>query len=84
MQDTKMADGPALAPASAARLALTVNGVGHATQAATLGELLAELGYGGNRVATAVNGDFVPERLRSSHVLASSDAIEIVAPRQGG
>ena len=84
MQDTKIADGPALPPAAAARLALVVNGERLETEAATLLDLLASMGYGGTRVATAVNGDFVPERRRAARRLASGDAVEIVAPRQGG
>ena len=67
-----------------ARLALTVNGERLDAGDRTLFELLADLGYGGSRVATAVNGDFVPERLRAERRLSSGDAIEIVAPRQGG
>ena len=65
-------------------LSLTVNGAAQQSAASTLLDLLADLGYGTNKVATAVNGDFVPERLRAKHCLASGDAIEIVAPRQGG
>ena len=85
MQDTKLANPPqTTTSADRAALALTINGEVRQSSAATLLELLADLGYGANRVATAVNGDFVPERLRSSHRLAPGDAIEIVAPRQGG
>ena len=65
-------------------LSLTVNGAAQQSAAATLLDLLADLGYGSHKVATAVNGDFVPERLRASHRLVSGDTIEIVAPRQGG
>ena len=84
MQDTKIPDGPPAPHTTAALRALTVNGERLHTAAATLLELLADLGYGRNRVATAVNGDFVPERMRAAHHLAAGDVIEIVAPRQGG
>lgn len=63
---------------------VVVNGERSATSAATLAELMIELGYGASRVATARNGEFVPERQRASVRLAPGDAIEIVAPRQGG
>lgn len=92
MQDTKLATlandpltGDHAAPVPAVpRLSLTVNGAARDTTAATLLDLLADLGYGTNKVATAVNGDFVPERLRGAHRLTDGDVIEIVAPRQGG
>lgn len=63
---------------------ILVNGTVAATKAATLAELLVELGYGGNRVATALNGDFVPERSRAGQAIRAGDRVEIVAPRQGG
>jgi sulfur carrier protein len=92
MQDTKLAilandpqTGEHSAPVPALpRLSLTVNGAAREATASTLLELLTDLGYGGNKVATAVNGDFVPERLRGAHRLTDGDVIEIVAPRQGG
>jgi sulfur carrier protein len=87
MQDTEFAalpENPPIADRTAPPLSLTVNGEPQQAAAATLLELLADLGYGGNKVATAVNGDFVPERLRAGHRLISGDAVEIVAPRQGG
>lgn len=74
---------PAREPARTV-VALTVNGDRVETRAATLFDLLADLGYGNGRVATAVNGEFVPERARASRRLAAADAVEIVAPRQGG
>lgn len=66
------------------RRALTVNGGPVETAAASLADLLLELGYGGQRVATAVNGDFIAERQRQTVSLAAGDRIEVVAARQGG
>lgn len=63
---------------------LVVNGEAVACNAATLAQLLAELGYGAAKVATALNGEFVPEKARAATPLATGDAVEIVAPRQGG
>jgi sulfur carrier protein len=63
---------------------ITVNGKSVDVRGGTLAALLDELGYGGKRVATAVNEDFVPAAKRETHELADGDRVEIVAPRQGG
>jgi sulfur carrier protein len=63
---------------------IIVNGDAVATQAGTLAELVAELGHTGKRIATARNGDFVPERARTETPLEGGDRIEIVSPRHGG
>ena len=47
-------------------------------------ELLEELGYGGALVATAVNGTFVAREARADTGLSEGDAVEVVAPLQGG
>ena len=65
-------------------LSLTVNGERHDLAAATLAEALALLDYAEAVVATALNGEFVPKRKRAETVLRDGDAIEILAPRQGG
>lgn len=64
--------------------AIIVNGEAREARASTLADLLAELGYAGQKVATAVNGEFVAERARGQTRLDSGAEIEIVAPRQGG
>ncbi len=64
--------------------AIIVNGAPSAVAAATLADLLSVLGFAGQRVATAVNGDFVPERARGETRLAAGDRVEIVSARQGG
>lgn len=66
------------------RSKLVVNGEPTEARASSLAGLLDELGYGGLKVATAVNGAFVAERRRAETPLADGDRIEIVAPRQGG
>lgn len=63
---------------------ITVNGEAVQSRAATLADLLAELGQGEARVATAVNEGFVPAARRGAHALSDGDRVEIVAPRQGG
>jgi len=66
------------------RLNVFVNGEPLATEARTLAELVIEAGFADTRIATAVNGEFVPERARAGRQLAHGDRIEIVSPRQGG
>jgi sulfur carrier protein len=63
---------------------ILVNGEQVATAAATLAALVEELGFHGVRIATARNGDFVPERSRAETALRAGDQIEIVTPRHGG
>lgn len=63
---------------------IIVNGDALATRAGTLADLVVELGHAGRRIATARNGDFVPERARMETPLKGGDRIEIVSPRHGG
>jgi sulfur carrier protein len=61
-----------------------VNGCAAQTRAATLGALLEEQGYAGLKVATALNGSFVPESARDRARLGAGDRVEIVSARPGG
>ena len=61
-----------------------VNGDQHELEADTLSAALSVLGYGERKIATAVNGRFVPQAARPTTNLASGDQIEVVAPMQGG
>ena len=63
---------------------LFVNGVEQEIAADTLAATLLRLDYGEARVATALNGVFVPARKRDETAVREGDRIEIVAPRQGG
>ncbi len=65
-------------------IALTVNGAPRETQAETLADLIAGEDFGETRVATAINGAFVPARERSARRLEAGDRIEILSARQGG
>lgn len=69
---------------TAPRRNIVVNGEPRDTAAASLAALLAELELAGARVATALNGDFVPEAARPSTPLSEGDKVEVVSPRQGG
>ena len=73
------------------RIGIVVNGEATETGAATLAELVAELGYNEGQVATALNGDFVPRAARRDRreTTASSPRGRLgiehpCAPRQGG
>ena len=63
---------------------LVVNGELQDVPAATLAETLQSLDLGEAKVATALNGEFVPARARAVTLVKDGDRIEIVAPRQGG
>jgi sulfur carrier protein len=61
-----------------------VNGDQREVEPGTLAIALTALGYGGKKVATAVNGRFVPAPARAGMTLADGDKVEVVAPMQGG
>ena len=63
---------------------LVVNGELQDVPAATLAEALRLLDLAEAKVATALNGEFVPARARAATLVKDGDRIEIVAPRQGG
>lgn len=63
---------------------VVVNGRMVMTQALSLSEFVGEHAGSGSKVATAVNGEFVPEKLRAEKHLKAGDKVEIVSPRQGG
>ena len=63
---------------------LSINGEPREVSATRLSDVLAELGFAQARVATAVNGDFVPAASRPATQLSEGDRVEIVAPQQGG
>ncbi len=63
---------------------LVLNGRPLASVARTVGDLVREQEFTDVRIATAVNGHFVPEARRATTALNPGDRVEIVAPRQGG
>ena len=63
---------------------ILVNGKERDVAAATLEAALLELGYGGAKVATAVDGTFVPANRRGGVALGENSAVEVLAPMQGG
>ncbi len=61
-----------------------LNGAPHETAHDTLSDILAEAGFDEAVVATALNGTFVPKGVRETTKLAAGDALEVLAPMQGG
>ncbi|MBI3199879.1 MAG: sulfur carrier protein ThiS [Rhodospirillales bacterium] len=61
-----------------------LNDDAHEVEAATLAAALESLGYGGRKIATALNGRFVAAAQRSLTNLVDGDKVEVVAPMQGG
>ncbi|WP_111558725.1 sulfur carrier protein ThiS [Paracoccus sediminilitoris] len=63
---------------------IELNGTPHDIAAATVADALAELGWADARVATALNGDFLPAAARATQPLQDGDRLEVLAPMQGG
>ncbi|MDO5647114.1 sulfur carrier protein ThiS [Paracoccus sp. (in: a-proteobacteria)] len=63
---------------------IDVNGEIRDTSAATVADALAEWGWGDARVATALNGEFLPASARADQPLRDGDRLEVLAPMQGG
>ena len=63
---------------------IAVNGKPVEVKAATLAALLDELDYGEQKVATALNKQFVRAADRVATMLKAGDTVEVVMPRQGG
>lgn len=52
--------------------------------AATVSQLLEQLGFAGKRVAVEKNGEIVPKSQHADTAIAASDKIEIVVAVGGG
>lgn len=61
---------------------ITINGTPYDLEG-TVADALITVGLTG-KLATALNGTFLPATLRASTPLTQGDAIEAVAPMQGG
>ncbi len=53
-------------------------------EASPLAEALKEWGYQNNYVAIAINRNFIPHTQYTTTFLNDGDAIDVVAPMQGG
>ena len=63
---------------------IELNGEIRLTKARNLTELCDLEGFADSKIATALNGVFVPASARDTYALNEGDKIEILAPRQGG
>jgi len=66
------------------KIRIKVNGKERDVQEVSLEGILKELGFGEAKVATAVNGEFVPVTARAERRLQQGDRLEVLAPMQGG
>lgn len=71
-------------PGEVSEIVILVNAEPRIVRAITLADVLSVLGYGGQKVATAINGDFVPERMRAEMPVGAGDRVEVLSARQGG
>ena len=63
---------------------ITLNGEARDLDGPSVADALAQIGLGTARVATALNGSFLPAAARATTTLNEGDALEVVAPMQGG
>ena len=63
---------------------IEVNGDRHEIDATTVAGALTALGWGEMRVATALNGTFVPAAARADTDLRDGDRLEVLTAMQGG
>lgn len=63
---------------------IEINGEVRDVAAPTVAALLEELGVAPGRVATALNGAFLPASARAAQPIADGDRLEVLAPMQGG
>lgn len=63
---------------------LLVNGEQKNLSAETVAELLEQLDYLSDKVAVAINGEFVPRSQYSTQTLQVSDSLEVLSAVQGG
>lgn len=63
---------------------IDVNGEAKDIIATTVAEALDALGWGEARVATALNGTFVPKGARAITNLTDGDRLEVLTAMQGG
>lgn len=61
-----------------------MNGETREVSGTTVATALDELGWAQARVATALNGAFVPKTARDTTQLSTGDRLEVLAPMQGG
>lgn len=63
---------------------ITLNGQRRQITGPTVADVLVEIDLATARVATALNGEFLPATARATTVLAEGDALEVLSSMQGG
>ena len=63
---------------------IEVNGEAKDITASTVAEALKALGWGDAKVATALNGTFVPTGARGTTAVTDGDRLEVLTAMQGG
>ncbi|GLQ16727.1 sulfur carrier protein ThiS [Maritalea porphyrae] len=63
---------------------IIINGQPLEVTGKSLGDVMIELGFVDRRVAVAKNGEFVPQDDWAKTDLEAGDALEVLAPMQGG
>ncbi|MFB9222038.1 sulfur carrier protein ThiS [Paracoccus cavernae] len=63
---------------------IILNGESRTVTGPTVAAVLAEIGLAEARLATALNGDFLPAGLRATTNLADGDRLEALSSMQGG
>ena len=63
---------------------ITLNGAARELTGPSVQDVLSEIGLGTAKVATALNGNFLPAATRAATTLKDGDALEVVARMQGG
>jgi len=63
---------------------ITLNGAARELTGPSVQDVLSEIGLGTAKVATALNGNFLLAATRAATTLKDGDALEVVAPMQGG
>ena len=63
---------------------IILNGEQREISGTTVADVLAEMGLDKARVATALNGEFLPAALRRETRLAAEDTLEVLSAMQGG
>ncbi len=63
---------------------ITLNGESRSLAGPSVQDVLDQIDLGAAKVATALNGAFLPAASRAETLLKDGDALEVVAPMQGG
>ena len=63
---------------------IDVNGEARSFDGGSVADALVAFGWGDARVATALNGTFVPKGARAETALNDGDRLEVLAAMQGG